>query len=143
MPQITLFKKKKVPNLMWVLTFLKGYTLRRTKGILGFVQKVCYFHVPCLQRLNWRGGGNSLFSLFRFFGWYLFIFKIILRGVWTIFLKPCVEFVAVLLLCFALVFWPQGVWDLSSLIRDWSCTPCTGTWSLNHWTTWEALPWLV
>ena len=25
--------------------------------------------------------------------------------------------------------------DLSSLIRDWTCAPCTGAWHLNHWTT--------
>ena len=39
-------------------------------------------------------------------------------------------------LCF-LVFWPQGVWDLSFLTRDRTCTPCTGKQSLNHWTTRE------
>ena len=25
-----------------------------------------------------------------------------------------------------LVFWPQGVWDLSSLTRDQVCVPCIG-----------------
>ena len=32
------------------------------------------------------------------------------------------------------VFWPRGMWDLSSLTRDRTCTPCTGMQSLNHWT---------
>ena len=36
-----------------------------------------------------------------------------------------------------LVFWPQGVWDLSSLTRDQVCVPCIGRWSLNHWTASE------
>ena len=36
-----------------------------------------------------------------------------------------------------LVFWPRGMWDLSSLTRDQTCTPCIGRWSLNHWTTRE------
>ena len=30
------------------------------------------------------------------------------------------------------VFWPWGMWDLSSLIRDWTCTPYIGRWNLNH-----------
>ena len=42
--------------------------------------------------------------------------------------------------CFiALVFWPRGMWDLSFLTRDWTCTPCSGRWSLNHWTIREVL----
>ena len=32
---------------------------------------------------------------------------------------------------FFFFFW---LWDLSSLSRDWTCTPCPGRWSLNHWT---------
>ena len=38
-------------------------------------------------------------------------------------------------LCFG--FWPWGMWDLSFPIRDRTCTPCIGKWSLNHWTTRE------
>ena len=36
---------------------------------------------------------------------------------WTIF-KVFIEFVTVLLLSYGLVFWPRGMWNLSSLIRD-------------------------
>ena len=32
------------------------------------------------------------------------------------------------------VFWWQGMWDLSSLTRDQTCTPCIGRQSPNHWT---------
>ena len=38
-------------------------------------------------------------------------------------------------LCFG--FWPQGIWYLSSLTRDWIYTLCMGRQSLNHWTTRE------
>ena len=31
----------------------------------------------------------------------------------------------------------RGMWDLSSQTRGWTCTPCIGKWSLNHWTTRE------
>ena len=31
--------------------------------------------------------------------------------------------------------WTQGMWDLSFPTRDQTCKPCTGKWSLNHWTT--------
>ena len=29
-------------------------------------------------------------------------------------------------------FWLWGIWDLSSLIRNQTCTPYIGRWSLNH-----------
>ena len=38
-------------------------------------------------------------------------------------------------LCFG--FWPRGMWDLSSLTRDGTHTPCLGRQSLNHWTARE------
>ena len=55
---------------------------------------------------------------------------------WTIF-KVFIEFVTILLLFYVLVFWPQGMWDLSSPTRDRTHTPCIGRQSLNHWTTSE------
>ena len=36
---------------------------------------------------------------------------------WTI-IKVCIELVMVLLLFSVLVFWPQGMWDLSSLTKN-------------------------
>ena len=45
------------------------------------------------------------------------------------------EFVTTLLLFYVLVFWPRGMWDLGSLTRNPTHTPCTGRESLNHWTT--------
>ena len=37
------------------------------------------------------------------------------------------------------MFWLFGpeMWDLSSPARDHTCNPCTGRWSLDHWTTRE------
>ena len=61
-------------------------------------------------------------------------FKIFLM--WTI-LKVFIEFVTILLLFCVLVFWPRGMWDLSSPTRDQTCTPCIGRQSLNHWTARE------
>ena len=57
---------------------------------------------------------------------------------WTIF-KVFIEFVTILLLfyLFFCFFWPRGMWDLSSPIRDRTHTHCTGRQSLNHWTTRE------
>ena len=34
---------------------------------------------------------------------------------------------------YVLVFWAQGMWDLSSLKRDWSCISYIGRQSHNHW----------
>ena len=39
------------------------------------------------------------------------------------FFKVFIEFVAVLLLLYVLVFWPGDMWDLSSLPRDQTHTP--------------------
>ena len=50
------------------------------------------------------------------------------------FFKVFMEFVTILLLFHVLVVWLQGMWDLSSLTRDQTCTPCIGRQTLNHWT---------
>ena len=61
---------------------------------------------------------------------------------WTIF-KVFTEFVRTLLLflCFYFLFffWLRGTWDLSSLIRDRTRTPCIGRQSLNYWTARQSL----
>ena len=69
------------------------------------------------------------------------IFFKIFFFMWTIF-KVLIEFITVLLLFYVLVFWLQGIWDLSSPTRDGTPTPCTGRQSHNHWTTRE-VPWSV
>ena len=58
----------------------------------------------------------------------------------TIF-KVFTEFVITLFLFYLLVFWSQGIWDLSSPTRDQlrSHTPCIGRQSRNHWPTREGL----
>ena len=58
---------------------------------------------------------------------------------WTIF-EVFIGFVTRLLLFYVLIFWPWGMWDLSSQTRDWTLTPYTGRQSLNHWTTREVPP---
>ena len=40
-----------------------------------------------------------------------------------------------------LVFWPSGMWDLSSSTRDWTHTPSIGRWHLNLWTSREVPEW--
>ena len=55
---------------------------------------------------------------------------------WAI-LKGFIKFVTVLLLLYVLIFWPQGIWDLSSLTRDRTRVPCIERGRLNHWTTSE------
>ena len=62
---------------------------------------------------------------FNFFSFFL---------MWTTF-KVFIEFVTILLLFW--FFWPRGMWDLSSLTRDQTHTPCIGSRSLNHWTARE------
>ena len=63
----------------------------------------------------------------------VYLWRNVYLVVWTIF-KVFIEFVAILLLFYVLVFWPWGMWDLSSLIRNWTRTPSIGRRSLTHWT---------
>ena len=73
-------------------------------------------------------------SCYKAFILFIYFFKVFLM--WTIF-KVFIEFVTILLLFHVLVFWPRGMWDLSSPTRDQTHTPCIGRRSLNHWTARE------
>ena len=42
-----------------------------------------------------------------------------------------------MILSYVLVLWPQGMWDLNSLTRDQTLTPCIGRGGLNYWTARE------
>ena len=57
---------------------------------------------------------------------------------WTI-LKVITEFVTTLFLFYDLVFWLQGVWNLGSLTRDQTLSPCSGRGGLNLCDTREVL----
>ena len=73
---------------------------------------------------RWRSGSPRHFFLNNFL-------------LWTIFFNIFIEFVTILLLFYVLVFWREGMWDLSSPTRDQTCTLCLGRPSFNHWTTRE------
>ena len=51
------------------------------------------------------------------------------------FLKVFIEFVTVSFVFYVLLFWPQGIWELSSSTKDRTHTPCVGRQSLSHWPT--------
>ena len=55
---------------------------------------------------------------------------------WTIF-KVFIELITTLLPISVLVFWLQGMWDLSSLTRDQTCASCLARLSLNCCTSRE------
>jgi len=50
------------------------------------------------------------------------------------FFKVFIKFVTTLLLFYVLIFWPWGMWDLSSLTRDQTHTLCVRRRSPNQWT---------
>ena len=58
------------------------------------------------------------------------------------FLKNFIEFVTILLQFYVLFFCSWGMWNLNFLVRNQTHTPCTGRWSLNHWTT-RDVPWNI
>ena len=76
----------------------------------------------------WYWSMRLYFILFLKFGVFF-----LMRAIFKVF----IEFVTILLLFYVLVFWPWGVWDLSSPTRDRTLIPCIGRRSLNHWTTRE------
>ena len=49
----------------------------------------------------------------------------------------CYNITSVLWVLFSSFFWLRGMWGLCSLTRDWTCIPCVGRQSLNHWITRE------
>ena len=55
--------------------------------------------------------------------------------------KLLIEFLTIFLLFYVFwgIFWPQGMWDLSSPTRDWIHITCIGRRSFNHWITKEVL----
>ena len=78
------------------------------------------------KEIQWASLAKPILKLF-FLVWA--IFKVIIEFfmIWPLFYGAFGLFVS----------WPQGMWDLSSLTRDQTCTLCIGRWSLNHWTTKE------
>ena len=76
---------------------------RESRGSLGH-------EVPNSPKEPWEKMtvGNELIDFSFFFFFFL---------MWAIF-KDFIEFVTVLLLFHVLVFWPRGMWDLSSPTRD-------------------------
>jgi len=72
-------------------------------------------HIPCSSQA-WHG-----FCIYSFTFLDLGHFKVIIE----------------LPLFYDLFFWLRGMWDPSSPTRGWTCTPCIGRRSLNHWTARE------
>ena len=75
---------------------------------------------------------NDLFSLSFFFQ--LFWCEPFKKLLWNL-LQYCVSVMpntAPYALC--LFFWPWGMWNLTSLAMDFSCTSCVGRQSFNHCT---------
>ena len=81
-------------------------------------------HFPCTPSfiLSWVSSTN----------FFVFCFSLM----WVTFKVPF-EPVTTLLLFYALTFWPQDMWDPSSPTKGWTCTPCAGRQSPNHWTARE------
>ena len=106
-----------------------------------------YKFSPCLWRvilcLRFSVSESKVLSANDCHCWVFFLFFIRL---FFFFFKTCsilkvfIKFVMALLLFYALVFWPQGMWDLSCPINDQTCTTCIRRRSLNHWTTREVPP---
>ena len=72
--------------------------------------------------LTTRPPGNSVYSILFFLVCFL------------------AQFVTILLLFYVVIFsifWPWGMWNLSSSARDWTCAPCNGRQNFNHWTARE------
>ena len=59
----------------------------------------------------------------------MFYFKVFTESVTTLLLFD------VLVFSFSFFFYLKGMWDLSSLMRDQTLTPCIGRMILSHWTT--------
>ena len=97
----------------------------------------------CSQDSEFSGEAVPWLFFVRLFHFYFLFNFYFLRFFWCgPFLKSLLN---LLQYCFWFMFWffwPQGMWCLSSLTWDQTCTPCIGRWNLNHWTTGEVPVWL-
>ena len=110
----------------WMKIWLHPYrNLEKGKILVTFTENCRCSFLMLHQNLT---SGSFFFFKKDFFFFFL---------MWTIFLKVFIEFVTTLLLFYVLVFWPQGMWDLSSQTRDRTRTPCIGRQSPNLWTSRE------
>ena len=92
---------------------LKGHHIQEEKG--SWVRRVAAEPMPFECCLFLRG---FFFNVDHFYSLYLI----------------CYNIASVV---YVFVFWPQGMWGLSSLTRDQTHTPALGGKVFNHWTTRE------
>ena len=83
------------------------------------------------HKLHWVSS-SSFLHLF----WKILFFFFKMFFMWTIF-KVFTEFGTILFPLYVLVFWPRGMWDLSSPASNQTRSPCFGGQSLIPWTTSE------
>ena len=77
---------------------------------------------------------------FAFLLLFFFLIKVFLLDYFWSFYWICNNIVSFFFFLNVFVFCPWGMWDLSFLTRDWTCTSCIERQNLNHWTTREVLP---
>lgn len=84
-----------------------------------------YMNLDCILIIKTH---KRLFLRFLSFLFLSFLFNGPLKKIFLI------EFVTILPVFYVFFFWPQGIWDHSSLTRDQTHKLCIGKWSLNHCT---------
>ena len=97
----------------------------------------------CFQSTTWKtfSPGNSDLQSYHIFFFLRFFWCGPFVKYWICYSIPSgLCFGGVVFFFFFLVFWPRGMWDLSSPTRDRTHTPCTGRQSFNHWTTRDVPP---
>ena len=131
--QPTRFKKKKVAKLISFSPF---------KALLEGSADIAYLDLCCWKSPSWcpvHKGAEVDYVIEEFYACITFLKDIFWCGPFLKFLLN----VTILLLFYVLVFWPRGMWDLSSLTRDWTRSRCIGRRSLNHWTAREVPHWCM
>ena len=93
-------------------------------------------NIPAVSSLKFSQLFCSISQSILIFGLYASFFFLRFFLMWII-LKVFIEFAVILLLFYVLAFWPQGMWNPSSLTRDWTGTACIGRQSLKYWITKE------
>ena len=112
-----------VPNCLYLIQLFSNniFVGLNTTSIQYTISLLYLSYHWANSKLSWP----QCLSLSFFFFWKWTIFKVFNLSQYC-FCCVCV-----------LVFWSWGMWDLSSRTRDQTHIPCTGRWSLNHWTSRE------
>ena len=127
-------------HIQRIFSFIHVFCNSFQQYYVVFIVQIFYLLGQFLSILFFDNILNKIIFIIPFLDWSLLVYRNGNRLLCVNFISSYLLSVLVLskftllfliFLCFGWTM--QHVWDLSSLIRDWTCSPAVEVWSLNHW----------